>query len=216
MGKYQNGIETQEKILEACRKFFYEKGYDKTTFADISRATGINQSAIHYHFKSKEKLLQLIYIESVKKNNDLVEFYSDRSTGALAKFFFGGELFLYKAVRDEKFRRFYLDATRLLRTDISTFVFAQSSVLEYLKFDMRSGDEDWKFDLMVCASLDQVVLYYVDSNEGNVDMEGLLKKVENAYRKILSISDEDFREAKEQMAILEDRCKWDEIDSALC
>ena len=47
MGKYQNGLETQEKILDACRVLFYEKGYDKTTFADISKMTGINQSAIH-------------------------------------------------------------------------------------------------------------------------------------------------------------------------
>ena len=25
MGKYQNGLETQEKILDACRVLFYEK-----------------------------------------------------------------------------------------------------------------------------------------------------------------------------------------------
>lgn len=215
MGKYQNGIDTQEKILEACRKFFYEKGYDKTTFADISKATGINQSAIHYHFKSKENLLQIIYAESMRKNNELVEFYSDRSTSSLAKYFFGGEVYLYKAVKDKKYRRFYIDAARLLRTNVESFAVEQANILEFLKNDLKGDAEEKQFSLMMLAATDQMVLIYMDSRAGELDVKKLQEKVEKTYKRILDIGDEDFEKAIMQQKLLEERCKWDEIDTTL-
>ena len=215
MGKYQNGLETQEKILDACRVLFYEKGYDKTTFADISKMTGINQSAIHYHFKSKENLLQLIYSATVKKNNELVEFYSDRSTNALAKFFFGGELYLYKAYRDAGYRRFFIDAARLLRTNADSFVNEQADILDFLKCKKGTDDEDKHFDLMVVASVDQMMLLYMDNNIANLDLMMLEKRVKKVYKKLMEISDEDYQDAVAQQQLLEERCKWEEVDTSL-
>lgn len=215
MGKYQNGLETQEKILAACRELFYEKGYDKTTFADISKMTGINQSAIHYHFKSKENLLQLIYSATVKKNNELVEFYSDRSTSALAKFFFGGQLYLYKAYHDAEYRRFFIDAARLLRTNADSFVNEQADILDFLKSKKGTDDEDKHFDLMIVAAVDQMMLLYMDNNMENLDLMALEKRVKKTYKKLMEVSDEEYQKAVAQQQLLEERCKWDEVDTSL-
>lgn len=215
MGKYQNGLETQEKILDACRKMFYEKGYDNTTFADISRETGINQSAIHYHFKSKENLLQIIYRESLRKNNELVEFYSDRSTSSLAKFFFGGEIYLYKAAKDAKYRKFYLDAAGLLRTNADSFSVEQANILDFLRDAAEQDEEETQFNLMMIASMDQMVLLYMDSKIPEIDVGKLQSKVEKIYKRIFDVSDERFEEALRQQRILEERCKWEEIDTTL-
>lgn len=216
MGKYQNGLETQEKILDACRTLFYEKGYDKTTFSDICKMTGINQSAIHYHFKSKENLLQLIYSATVKKNNELVEFYSDRSTSALAKFFFGGELYLYKAYHDAGYRRFFIDAARLLRTNAESFVEEQADILDFLKGKKSTDDEEeYQFDLMVVAAVDQMMLLYMDNNMERIDLMQLEKRVKKTYKKLMGVSNEEYNEAVAQQQLLEERCKWDEVDTTL-
>ncbi len=215
MGKYQNGLETQEKILDACRKLFYEKGYDSTTFANISKETGINQSAIHYHFKSKENLLQIIYRESLRKNNELVEFYSDRSTSSLTKFFFGGEIYLYNAAKDVKYRKFYIDAAGLLRTDADSFSVEQANILDFLKDAVCQDEEEVQFNLMMMAAMDQMVLMYMDSKMPEIDVRMLQRKVEKIYKRILEVSDEAFDEALMQQRILEERCKWEEIDTTL-
>lgn len=218
MGKYQNGIETREKILDACRKLFYEKGYDNTTFMDICRETGINQSAIHYHFKSKENLLRLIQIETVEANNRLVEFYSDRSTCFRAKFFFDTEIYLYKIYKDEKYRRFYRDATRFWY-DIDDTLSDDTHRMGYdtfyksMKLD-GSGNED-VFNRMTCVAFDQMILIYIDKNIESIDFKQILGQVTGMYKKILEITDEEYAEALADLHILEERCKWEEIDTTL-
>ncbi|MBC6605972.1 TetR/AcrR family transcriptional regulator [Hymenobacter sp. BT188] len=52
---------TEQKIKEAARKVFIEKGFDGTTTRDIAEVAGINQALTNYYFRSKEKLFRLIF-----------------------------------------------------------------------------------------------------------------------------------------------------------
>ncbi len=52
---------TEERIKEAARKVFLEKGFDGTTTRDIAQAAGINSALMNYYFRSKEKLFQSIF-----------------------------------------------------------------------------------------------------------------------------------------------------------
>lgn len=54
---------TEEKILEEAKKIFLLYGYHGTTVREIATAASVNKAAIHYYFRSKEKL----YSEVVKK-----------------------------------------------------------------------------------------------------------------------------------------------------
>lgn len=214
MGKYQNGIETQEKILDACHTFFYEKGYQKTTFKDISRATGINQSAIHYHFKSKENLLKIIYQDTVRKNNELVEFYSDNTTSFLAKLFFDSEIYMYKIYHDERYRRFYIDATKYgygAETELGKFSYQSYNHVG----SAADSNEEAMFNRMACAAFDQVILLYIHENIDTVDMEKVCCQVRKMYKKILEIGDQEYEKALEELKLLKDRCKWKDIDTTL-
>ena len=60
MALNKSGMATRDSIIQACKSFFYEKGYEDTTFQDIGRATGIAPSTIAYHFHSKETLYYLV------------------------------------------------------------------------------------------------------------------------------------------------------------
>jgi len=54
--------ETREKIIEAARKLFSEKGYDGISMEDIAQASGVRKSLIYYYFPSKEILFEEIWI----------------------------------------------------------------------------------------------------------------------------------------------------------
>lgn len=218
MGKYSNGIETKQRILDICRKFFYEKGYDNTTFKDISTALDINQSAIHYHFGTKEHILQEIYDSTIRKNNELVEFYSDRATGELAKMFFDIELYMYKIWNDPNYRRFYLNATSAW--DSEEFIGGSKYTYRYFVEDSFTIDDMDKygseiFKRIALAGFDQAVLRFVNNNIDRIDYKKTLEANMWMYKKILNIPDDEYKNARAELQLMEDRCKWDELDTTL-
>ena len=48
------------RIIEKANRLFYTKGFNQTSFADIAQAVGITKGNLHYHFRSKEALLEAI------------------------------------------------------------------------------------------------------------------------------------------------------------
>ena len=57
---------TEEKIKEAARKVFTQKGYAATRTRDIAEEAGLNLALLNYYFRSKEKLYDMIMIEAVQ------------------------------------------------------------------------------------------------------------------------------------------------------
>lgn len=56
-------LTTEQKILEAARKIFLEKGLDGARMQDIADKAGINKAMLHYYFRSKDKLFEQIFLE---------------------------------------------------------------------------------------------------------------------------------------------------------
>lgn len=56
-------IPTEERIIEAARKVFMQKGYAATRTRDIAEEAGINLALLNYYFRSKEKLFHQVMIE---------------------------------------------------------------------------------------------------------------------------------------------------------
>lgn len=48
--------ERKQEILDAAMRTFYEKGYEKTSIADIAKALGVAQGLCYRYFPSKEAL----------------------------------------------------------------------------------------------------------------------------------------------------------------
>lgn len=70
MSKQKNivaDLSTEEKIKEAARKLFTQKGYAATRTRDIAEESGINLALLNYYFRSKEKLFQQIMEEKVQQ-----------------------------------------------------------------------------------------------------------------------------------------------------
>jgi len=57
---------TEEKIKHAAREVFHQKGYAATRTRDIAEAAGINLALLNYYYRSKEKLFDLIMMETMQ------------------------------------------------------------------------------------------------------------------------------------------------------
>lgn len=51
---------TRERILEAADSLFGELGFDVATTRDIALRSGVNKALIHYHFGTKDDLLEAV------------------------------------------------------------------------------------------------------------------------------------------------------------
>jgi AcrR family transcriptional regulator len=58
---------TEEKIKEAARKLFTQKGFAATRTRDIAEEAGINLALLNYYFRSKQKLFDLVMMENFRQ-----------------------------------------------------------------------------------------------------------------------------------------------------
>ncbi len=52
---------TEKRIFEAAKAIFHERGYHGARMQEIARRAGINQSMLHYYFRSKEGLFEAVF-----------------------------------------------------------------------------------------------------------------------------------------------------------
>ena len=55
---------TEQRILDAARKIFTIKGYRGSTVEDITNEAKVNKASLHYYYRSKDKLFELIFDEA--------------------------------------------------------------------------------------------------------------------------------------------------------
>ena len=80
---------TKELILQSALDCFYEKGFSRTSFADIASRINLTKGAVYWHFKNKAELLVgLIYRQAQKSNAGIASRASNpESITALRNFF---------------------------------------------------------------------------------------------------------------------------------
>jgi AcrR family transcriptional regulator len=61
---------TQAKILDTAERLFGEQGYAATSLRHIIAEAGVNLAAIHYHFGSKEELLDQLVMRRAGPVNE--------------------------------------------------------------------------------------------------------------------------------------------------
>ena len=62
---------TKERILDTAERLFAQQGYAATSLRGIIAEAGVNLAAVHYHFHSKEALLEAVILRrSVPANQE--------------------------------------------------------------------------------------------------------------------------------------------------
>jgi AcrR family transcriptional regulator len=62
-------IDTKEKILDTAERLFGENGYGATSLRQIIAEAGVNLAAVHYHFGTKEELLDAAVVRKLAPIN---------------------------------------------------------------------------------------------------------------------------------------------------
>ncbi|WP_127133169.1 TetR/AcrR family transcriptional regulator [Pseudoflavitalea rhizosphaerae] len=86
---------TEQRILEAAKAVFLERGLDGARMQDIADKAGINKALLHYYFRSKDRLFDVIFREAAA-----------RFLPKLGELF-ASEMPLFEKI--EKFVHFYID-----------------------------------------------------------------------------------------------------------
>ncbi len=71
--KTESKQKLETKIKEAALEVFTRKGFTDTKTRDIAAAANINISTLHYHYKSKDKLFQIIAADVFKQSDAISE-----------------------------------------------------------------------------------------------------------------------------------------------
>lgn len=104
-------LSAEEKIKEAARKLFTTKGYAATKTRDIANEAGINLALVNYYFRSKEKLFDIIRLESLGKiGTDIKSIIDNKDNSFIEKI--------------EILVAYYID-TLLLNPDLPLFVLTE-------------------------------------------------------------------------------------------
>ena len=83
----EKDITTEEHIKEVARKLFHEKGYAATRTREIAEAANINSALLNYYFRSKERLFEIIMLESMQDMFLFInEIINDKATSISYKF----------------------------------------------------------------------------------------------------------------------------------
>lgn len=59
--------ETKNKILDTAIDLFSKKGYTGASIRDITKEVGIKESSLYKHFKNKEEILEIIFLNFRKE-----------------------------------------------------------------------------------------------------------------------------------------------------
>ena len=66
-------MNTREKIINISDKFFYEKGFENTSFADIAANLNISRGNFYHHFKTKDEILDEVIKQRFKNTQNMVD-----------------------------------------------------------------------------------------------------------------------------------------------
>ena len=71
-------LDTAAKILKAAEEEFMEKGYGNAKMMSIAARAGVSHSMLHYYYRSKGKLFQMIFDEKAKLIVSILEGVHDK------------------------------------------------------------------------------------------------------------------------------------------
>jgi TetR/AcrR family transcriptional regulator len=64
--------QTERLIKEKAKTLFFQKGFLNATTQEIADEAGINRALIHYYFRSREQMLEILLDETLQEKKDRV------------------------------------------------------------------------------------------------------------------------------------------------
>ncbi|MEL6592205.1 MAG: TetR/AcrR family transcriptional regulator [Bacteroidota bacterium] len=80
-------MKTRDKILQQARLLFNEKGLSLVSLRQIAKQLGMSDGNLRYHFKTKDELLQALYMELVGHFDQQIDSLSEEQALSMGHLF---------------------------------------------------------------------------------------------------------------------------------
>ena len=141
----QDSTLQERRIVEAAKSLFVLKGFDETSMCDIASAAGVTRPALHYYFRTKERMFHAVFGDILKSLAPSIEEILLQDTTAIEKLSRFVDIYLEKFIQEPSLPLFIMmeihrDAAHLVdtasRLDIRQYV---SRIASYLTSEMECG-----------------------------------------------------------------------------
>lgn len=138
-------VSHEERILAAAKELFVKKGFEETSMGDIAAAAGITRPALHYYFRTKERLFQAVFGGILQSLAPGIEDILARNDGVMEKLSRLVDIYLDTFLREPSLPLFVMmemqrDARHLvdtaIRLDFARYV---EKVAAYFTSEMDAG-----------------------------------------------------------------------------
>ena len=73
-------LSTRDQIIQAADQLFYERGFEKTSFADIAASVNLSRGNFYYHFKSKDDILAAVIALRAARTAAMLESWTQKAS----------------------------------------------------------------------------------------------------------------------------------------
>jgi TetR/AcrR family transcriptional regulator of autoinduction and epiphytic fitness len=108
---------SRERIREAAKTLFAERGYDSTSTAAICRLAGTSESQLVKHFENKQGVLEAVLENAWEHINPALRLATESIPSPRQKFQMTIEMVLKFLDKDEQMRKLFLFEGRRIRDD---------------------------------------------------------------------------------------------------
>lgn len=123
---------SRERIREAAKTLFAERGYEATSTAAISRLAGTSESQLIKHFENKQGVLEAIFQYAWEQLIPAIRLATESISSPRQKFHMTVEMTLNFLNRDEQLLKLFLLEGRRIRNDGQQVVLVPG-FLEFVK-----------------------------------------------------------------------------------
>lgn len=96
-------LSTRDHIIQAADQLFYERGFEKTSFADIAESVQISRGNFYYHFKSKDDILAAVIDLRATKTAAMLDSWAQKASTPLARLSCFAELLIQNRKNIQRF-----------------------------------------------------------------------------------------------------------------
>lgn len=76
---------TRERIVEAADRLFYQRGFEKTSFADIADEVQLSRGNFYYHFKTKDEILAAVIALRAARTQSMLDAWAGSAPTPFAR-----------------------------------------------------------------------------------------------------------------------------------
>jgi AcrR family transcriptional regulator len=76
---------TRDRIVEAADALFYQRGFEKTSFADIADAVQLSRGNFYYHFRTKDDILDAVIAVRTARTQSMLEAWARDAVAPAAR-----------------------------------------------------------------------------------------------------------------------------------